>query len=48
MKYEELITSIIAIIIGSLIASYIDFLLIEDLREKKRIKYEMMMRYGNL
>ncbi len=47
MNYEQLITTIIAIIIGSLIASYLDFLLLEDLRQQKRLQYEVMMTYGN-
>jgi uncharacterized membrane-anchored protein YhcB (DUF1043 family) len=41
MKNELLIT-IIAIVVGSLIASIIDFLLLEDLRQQKRLQYEMM------
>jgi len=47
VKYEQLITTIIAIVIGSLIASIIDFLLLEDLRQQKRLQYEMMMMYGS-
>ena len=46
MKYQELITTIIVVVIASLIASYLDFLLIEDLRQKKRLSYERM-RHGN-
>ena len=45
MRYEQLLMTIIAIIIGSLIASYLDFLLLEDLRQQKRLQYEMMT-YG--
>lgn len=44
---NELVMTIIAIVIGSLIASVIDFLLLEDLRQQKRLQYEMMA-YGNL
>jgi uncharacterized membrane-anchored protein YhcB (DUF1043 family) len=47
MNYEQLLLTIIAIIIGSLIASYLDFLLLEDLRQQKHLQYEMMMTYGN-
>ena len=46
MKYEQLITTIIAVVVGSLIASYIDFILLEDLRQRKRLQYEAMI-YGN-
>jgi len=46
MNYDMLLTIIIAIIIGSLIASYLDFLLLEDLRQQKRLQYEMMA-YGS-
>jgi uncharacterized membrane protein YwzB len=48
MKNKQLIMTIIAIIIGSLIASYLDFLLLEDLRQRKKLEYEMrMMVYGS-
>jgi len=47
MKYQELITTIIVVVIASLIASYLDYLLLEDLRNQKRIKNERMSRYGN-
>jgi uncharacterized membrane-anchored protein YhcB (DUF1043 family) len=46
MNYEQLLITIIAVVVGSLIASYLDFLLIEDLRQQKRLQYEMMM-YAN-
>jgi len=46
VKYEQLILTIIAVVVGSLIASYIDFLLLEDLRQQKRLEYEMMA-YGS-
>ena len=44
---NELVMTIIAIVIGSLIASIIDFLLLEDLRQQKRLQYERMMVYGS-
>jgi len=47
MKYEELLTTILVIIIASLITSYLDFLLLEDLRNQKRLQYEMMS-YGHI
>jgi uncharacterized membrane-anchored protein YhcB (DUF1043 family) len=46
MKYEQLLVTIIAVVIGSLIASYLDFILLEDLRQQKRLQYEMMV-YGS-
>jgi len=46
MNYEQLLMTIIAVIIGSLIASYLDFILLEDLRQRKRLQYEAMI-YGN-
>jgi len=46
MNYDQLLTTIIAVVIGSLIASYLDFLLLEDLRQRKRLQYQMMT-YGN-
>ena len=48
MNYQQLLMTIIAVIIGSLIASYLDFLLLEELRQQKRLQYEIMMRYDNL
>ena len=45
---NELVMTIIAIMIGSVIASIIDFILLEDLRLQKRLQYERMMVYGNL
>jgi hypothetical protein len=46
MRYDLLLTTITAIIVGSLIASYLDFILLEDLRQRKRLQYEMMA-YGS-
>ena len=39
MDYSQFLLTVLAIVIGSLIASYLDFLLLEDLRIRRTLLY---------
>ena len=41
MNYEQILFIVLAIIIGSLIASYLDFILLEDLSIRRRLMYSV-------